>query len=89
MDSTKSPVLTLDEAAAYIGRTPKGLRGLRHRRTAPPGFRAGGRVLFRIEALDAWLDEHESQDSRSNRGLDPTLRAPEPRRAPRRQPAAA
>ncbi|MFF1792627.1 helix-turn-helix transcriptional regulator [Kitasatospora sp. NPDC058263] len=78
-------LLTLDEAAAYIGRSPKGLRGLRERRTGPPGFRVGGRVMYRVAALDAWLAEHEALDSRSNPALDPTRRAPEPRR-PHRQP---
>lgn len=84
MDAMQVPapsVLTLEQAAAYIGRTPKALRGLRERRSGPAGFRAGGRVMYRIAALDRWLDEHEAQDSRSNPELDPTRRAPEPRRA--------
>ncbi|MFI2610649.1 helix-turn-helix transcriptional regulator [Kitasatospora sp. NPDC018619] len=82
-------LLTLEEAAAYIGRSTKGLRGLRERRSGPPGFRAGGRVMFRLAALDAWLAEQEANDSRSNLALDPTRKAPEPRRAKRRQPLAA
>lgn len=83
------PVLTLEQAAAYIGRTPKALRGLRERRSGPAGFRAGGRVLYRLAELDRWLAEHEALDSRSNPALDPTRQAPEPRRAVRRQPIAA
>ncbi|KDN86767.1 helix-turn-helix domain-containing protein [Kitasatospora cheerisanensis] len=83
------PVLRLDQAAAYIGRTEKALRGLRERRRGPAGFRADGRVMYRIEELDRWLAEHEARDSRSNPELDPTRQAPEPRRAKRRQPLAA
>ncbi|MFJ8474234.1 helix-turn-helix domain-containing protein [Kitasatospora sp. NPDC094011] len=83
-------LLTLEEAAAYIGRSTKGLRGLRERRTGPPGFRAGGRVMFRRTVLDEWLASEEAKDSRSNLALDPTRQAPEPRRAKRRpQPLAA
>ncbi|MGA5819697.1 helix-turn-helix transcriptional regulator [Kitasatospora sp. NPDC094028] len=90
--STTGPerhLLTLEEAAAYIGRSTKGLRGLRERRSGPPGFRAGGRVMYRLTALDDWLAEQEAQDSRSNPALDPTRQAPEPRRPRRRQPLAA
>ncbi|MFJ4799172.1 helix-turn-helix transcriptional regulator [Kitasatospora purpeofusca] len=90
--STSGPekhLLTLEEAAAYIGRSTKGLRGLRERRSGPPGFRAGGRVMYRRTALDAWLDAQEAKDSRSNLELDPTRQAPEPRRPRRRQPLAA
>ncbi|MGV9271480.1 helix-turn-helix domain-containing protein [Kitasatospora sp. NPDC003701] len=82
-------ILTLEEAAAYIGRSVKGLRGLRERRSGPPGFRAGGRVMYRITALDAWLADHEARDSRSNPALDPTRQAPEALRARRHQPLAA
>ncbi|GAA1164418.1 helix-turn-helix domain-containing protein [Kitasatospora gansuensis] len=87
--SPLSPVLSLEEAAAYIRRTPKALRCLRERRTAPAGFRTGGRVMFRRAELDDWLAKHEAQDSRTNPALDPTRVAPEPRRRrPARQLAA-
>ncbi|MCG6499420.1 helix-turn-helix domain-containing protein [Kitasatospora sp. A2-31] len=85
--ATMSPLLTLEEAAAYIGRTPKGLRRLRERRSGPPGFRVEGRVMYRLTALNDYLAACEARDSRSNPALDPTRRAPEPRRI--RRPAAA
>ena len=34
-----------------------------------------GRVMYRREALDAWVREQEQADSRSNPALDP-LKAP-------------
>lgn len=90
IEASAPPVLPHDQAAAYIGRTPKALYCLNDRRMGPASFRTGGRRMYRITALDAWLAEHEAQDSRSNLELDPTRRAPEPRRAKRRpQPLAA
>jgi hypothetical protein len=86
---TTSPVLNLFEAAEYVRRTPKALRSLRERRGGPDSFRAGGRVMYRIAALDAWLAANEAADSRSNRDLDPTQRAAEPRRATGRRLASA
>jgi hypothetical protein len=79
----QSPVLTLSEAADYVRRTPKAMYNLRDRRVGPPSFRQGGRVYYRLDALDAWLAEGEQSDSRSNPVLDPTRRAPQPRRARR------
>ncbi|WP_224273965.1 helix-turn-helix domain-containing protein [Streptomyces sp. LS1784] len=84
-----SPLLPHDQAAAYIGRTPKALYCLNDRRMGPPSFRLGGRRMYRIVALNEWLAAHEALDSRSNPELDPTRQAPEPRRAKRRQPLAA
>lgn len=85
-----SPVLTLNEAADYVRRTPKAMRRMRELRRGPASFKAGGRVMYRVTALDEWLATSEAADSRSNPGLDPTRRAPQPRlpRA-RRQPLAA
>ncbi|WP_457028073.1 helix-turn-helix domain-containing protein [Kitasatospora sp. P5_F3] len=83
------PVLGIREAAKYIGRTTKAMYCLRDRRTGPASFKAGGRVVYRVAALDAWLAAYEAKDSRSNSELDPTRLAPEPRRSTRRQPLAA
>ncbi|MFD8319684.1 helix-turn-helix domain-containing protein [Kitasatospora purpeofusca] len=87
--TAESPVLDLVEAARYVRRTPKAMRCMRERRSGPPSFRVGGRVMYRLAALDAWLAEHEAQDSRSNPALDPTRQALEPRRPRRRQPLGA
>jgi hypothetical protein len=85
----QSPILNLIEAAEYVRRTPKAMRCLRERRSGPASFKSGGRVMYRLAALDAWLEADEAKDSRSNLTLDPTRQAPEPRRAKRRQPLAA
>lgn len=84
-----SPVLNLIEAAAYVRRTPKAMRKLREYRRGPASFKAGGRVMYRITALDAWLAAEEASDSRSNPALDPTRHAAAPRRAKRVQAASA
>jgi hypothetical protein len=75
----RSPVLTLPEAAAYVRRTTKAMRRLREQRRGPDSFKAGGRIYYRVVALDNWLADAEAADSRSNPELDPTQVAPEPR----------
>ncbi len=82
--AVESPVLTLREAAAYVRRTPRAMYNMRNRRTGPASFRAEGRVVYRLDALNRWLADQEARDSRSNPALDPTKQAPEPRRAKRR-----
>lgn len=89
MSEVNSPVLPHNQAAKYIGRSPRALYCLNDRREGPDSFKAKGRRMYRITALDAWLAEHEAKDSRSNPELDPTRRAPEPRRSPRPRPIAA
>jgi hypothetical protein len=80
-----SPVLNLIEAAEYVRRTPKAMRKLREYRRGPASFKAGGRVMYRVAELDAWLATEEASDSRSNRALDPTRHAATPRRMKRVQ----
>jgi hypothetical protein len=75
-----SPVLTTKEAAVYCRRTPNAMKILRHRRKGPKSFEQGGRIYYYRSALDAWLADGAASDSRSNRELDPTLQAPEPKR---------
>lgn len=65
--------LNVKDAAAYLGLSSHTLYVWRHRRQGPPSFRMGprGRVVYRREALDAWIREQECADSRSNPDLDP------------------
>ncbi|MER7917378.1 MULTISPECIES: helix-turn-helix domain-containing protein [unclassified Streptomyces] len=61
------------DAADYLGLSPHTLYVWRHRRQGPPSFRVGprGRVMYRVEALDAWVREQEQADSRSNPAPNP------------------
>ncbi|MEV0748502.1 helix-turn-helix domain-containing protein [Streptomyces sp. NBC_00184] len=65
--------LNVKDAATYLGISPHTLYVWRHRRQGPPSFRMGprGRVMYRRTALDAWIDEQENADSRSNSALSP------------------
>ncbi|MFE9684488.1 helix-turn-helix transcriptional regulator [Streptomyces sp. NPDC006285] len=73
--------LTVKDAADYLGLSPSTLYVWRHRRQGPPSFRMGprGRVMYRREALDAWIHEQEQADSRSNRILNPLSADPQQR----------
>ncbi|MEH0401955.1 helix-turn-helix transcriptional regulator [[Kitasatospora] papulosa] len=68
--------LTLHKAAAYLGISPNTLYVWRHRRQGPPSFPMGRRVMYRISALDEWVDRQERADSRSNPALNPLNRKP-------------
>ncbi|MFJ3720072.1 helix-turn-helix transcriptional regulator [Streptomyces sp. NPDC090057] len=71
--------LTVKDAAEYLGLSPHTLYVWRHRRQGPPSFRMGprGRVMYRRNALDAWIREPEQADSRSNPALSPLTAAPQ------------
>ncbi|NGO67142.1 helix-turn-helix transcriptional regulator [Streptomyces boncukensis] len=56
-------VLTTQQAAAYLGVAVGTLRTWRHRECGPRSFRMQGRVVYRLSALDAYLDECEAADS--------------------------
>ncbi|WP_338673904.1 helix-turn-helix domain-containing protein [Streptomyces sp. SCSIO 30461] len=65
--------LSVKDAAEYLGLSPRTLYVWRHRRQGPPSFRMGqcGRVMYRIDSLDAWIRQQEQADSRSNASLNP------------------
>lgn len=73
--------LNVKHAAEYLGLSPHTLYVWRHRRQGPPSFRMGprGRVMYRREALDAWIREQEQTDSRSNAVLSPLSVTPRQR----------
>ncbi|WP_405703331.1 helix-turn-helix transcriptional regulator [Streptomyces sp. NBC_01383] len=56
--------------------SPNTLYVWRHRRQGPPSFQMGRRVMYRISALDEWVDRQERADSRSNPALNPLNRKP-------------
>lgn len=84
-EAPHSPVLPLNEAARYVGRTPNALKVMRHRRRGPRGFVHEGRLMYFQADLDAWLAEGAAADPRFNRE-DPTCKPVEASR-PRRTTA--
>ena len=81
--AVRTAFLTVKDAADYLGLSPHTLYVWRHRRQGPPSFRMGprGRVMYRLEALDAWVSEQEQADSRSNPVLNPLNTRPQERSA--------
>lgn len=79
--AVRQAFLNVRDAAEYLGLSPHALYVWRHRRQGPPSFRMGprGRVMYRLEALDAWIREQEQADSRSNTVLSPLQTAPQTR----------
>ncbi|MGW0311315.1 helix-turn-helix transcriptional regulator [Streptomyces flavidovirens] len=79
--ATARAFLTVRDAAAYLGLSPRTLYVWRHRRQGPPSFRMGprGRVMYRLDVLDTWIREQEQADSRCNTTLSPMHAAPQRR----------
>lgn len=50
-----SPWLTTEEAAHYLKTTPAAMHQLRYLGTGPQCHRAGRRVRYHVDDLDAWV----------------------------------
>jgi len=58
---TQSPeLLTTKQLATYLNKPVNTIRGWRHRKVGPSGFRLGRDIVYRREAVDAWLAEREN-----------------------------
>lgn len=84
---TQSPVLNLEAAAVYTGRSKNALKILRHRRRGPRSFLSEGRICYYRADIDDWLATSADADSRFNTALAPTEHRPEARRSAHRRPA--
>lgn len=59
-ENTITPAVLNDiDAAAYLGITKYWLRNNRRSPSAPPFVKIGGRIKYRIESLDTWLEQQE------------------------------
>ncbi|MEU5707910.1 helix-turn-helix domain-containing protein [Streptomyces flaveolus] len=52
-------LLTTKELADYLRKPIGTVRGWRYRKIGPAGFRLGRDIVYRREAVDAWLAERE------------------------------
>jgi len=59
--------MTVKEAAAYIGASEYKTYEL-VRQKAIPHFKVGSKIVFRKEALDAWIEQQERENCRVARG---------------------
>jgi hypothetical protein len=83
------PYLTIEELADRWHTTPNAIRIRRHRRTAPPGYREGARLLFPLSGVEAHEAARQAADSRFNTDLDPTRKPVRGRNSRRRTAPAA
>ena len=79
-ENPRSPVLPLEDAARYVGRTPNAMRILRHRHRGPKCFLQDGRLMYYVVHLNEWLAEAAAADPRFNPALDPTRVPPQAKR---------
>lgn len=52
-------LLTTKQLATYLNKPVNTIRGWRHRKVGPVGFRLGRDVVYYRAAVDAWLAERE------------------------------
>lgn len=71
---TQSPVMDLEETAAYTKRSKNALRILRHRDRGPRSFLVEGQIHYYRVDVEAWIAEHASRDKHFNADLDPVKR---------------
>lgn len=56
-------LLTIDQLAQRLGVSRRAVDSWRAKGTGPDFIRVGNRVLYRIEAVDAWLLSNERRSS--------------------------
>ena len=54
--------MTIEQAAVYIGRTPKAVRCLLTK-DAFPQIKADGRVMIDVKDLDLWIERNKEQST--------------------------
>jgi hypothetical protein len=70
---TAGPLLTLEEAAAYVRLAPRTLRNKLYSGCGPKSYHVGAGRQFRVADLDTWIDRHAVPSGRraaldTNRG---------------------
>lgn len=58
--TTRQPadrLLSIDEAAAFLGLSVQTLYSWRYRGIGPKSYRVGGRAKYRLSELERWLQE--------------------------------
>ncbi|MBK6764981.1 MAG: helix-turn-helix domain-containing protein [bacterium] len=70
-------ILSVQEAAKFLGKTPAALRN-GYKRWGVPHFRLGGQIKFTQEALQEWVEKGMTVES-----VDPAAAAKNGRRARR------
>lgn len=67
--TTASQFMTTAELAVLVRKTPATVRGWRHRGQGPRGTRVGRGVLYRRDAVEAWLKAREEADEIGRRAI--------------------
>jgi predicted DNA-binding transcriptional regulator AlpA len=64
MEAMSPPkLLTLDEVADVLRKTPSQLRWMRYKGSGPQSATIGGRVMYRETDVSAWIDSQFESES--------------------------
>ncbi|MCX4622839.1 helix-turn-helix transcriptional regulator [Streptomyces albogriseolus] len=67
--TTASRFMTTAELAALVRKSPATVRAWRHRGQGPRGTKVGRGVLYRRDAVEAWLQQREEADEIGRRAI--------------------
>lgn len=59
--TTPRPLASIDEVAAYLGKTDKTLRNWIKRGYGPRSFRVGMEIRYRWDEVESWVDQQEQR----------------------------
>lgn len=54
--TTTHQLMTMDEVAEWLRKSPAQMRWMRHNGTGPKSAKIGGRIMYRRTDVEAWLD---------------------------------
>jgi len=66
-DAVTTPLLSIEELAAYLQVPVATVRTWRVRGGGPPGYRVGKHVRYRREDVDTWLEQRADAQARHRR----------------------
>ncbi|HEY9497139.1 MAG TPA: helix-turn-helix domain-containing protein [Intrasporangium sp.] len=58
-------MLTLDEVAERLRRSPAQLRWMRHNGTGPRSAKISGRIFYREQEVEDWIDAQFAADEKA------------------------
>lgn len=62
--STPDPLMTLNEVAERLRRSPAQVRWMRHNGTGPPAAKISGRVMYRCSEVEGWIEAQFADQAR-------------------------
>lgn len=63
---TSAPLMTVPEVAEFLRRSPSQIRWMRHQGTGPRSAKIAGRIMYRRDEVEAWVEQQFELDQSSS-----------------------